>query len=52
MATQTVLFASSRHALPFGLVLAGVILFVVSVGGAGALATTYTSEVAQALIAG
>lgn len=52
MATQTTLFASSRRSMPFGLVLAGAILFVVSVGGSGALASAYTTEVAQALIAG
>ena len=48
MATSSAsLFASSRHSKAFGLVVAGGILFLVGVGGSGALLSAYTGPIAQ-----
>ena len=49
MATQS-LFASSRHSKALGLLVAGGILFVVGLGGAGALLGAYTGVIAQTAV--
>ncbi len=48
--TSTPLFASSRHAKAFGLLVAGGILFVIGLGGAGALVGAYTGTIAQTAV--
>jgi hypothetical protein len=51
MNTSSNLFASSRRGRPLGLLVAGSILFAVTVGGSGALFGAYTGPVAQAAVA-
>jgi hypothetical protein len=46
MATQShSLFASSRRSKAFGLLVAGGILFVIGIGGSGALVSSYTGAI-------
>jgi hypothetical protein len=45
--SSNALFASTRSARSFGLLIAGGILFAVTVGGSSALYGAYTSAIAQ-----
>jgi hypothetical protein len=45
--SSNALFASSRRAPFFGLLVAGSVLFAVTVGGSSALYGAYTSSIAQ-----
>jgi hypothetical protein len=48
MATQShSLFASSRRSKAFGLLVAGGILFVIGIGGSGALVSAYTGAITR-----
>ncbi len=51
MATPpTSLFASSRCSKAFGLLLAGGILFVIGIGGSGALVGAYTGAITRSAV--
>jgi hypothetical protein len=50
MATPNSLFASSRRSKAFGLMVAGGILFVIGIGGSGALVGAYTGAPANARV--
>jgi hypothetical protein len=48
MSTSTnTLFSSSRRAKAFGLLIAGGVLFLIGIGGSGALVVAYTGAVAN-----
>jgi hypothetical protein len=50
MATSSnTLFASSRRSQSLGLLVAGGILFVIGIGGSGALVGAYTGAISQAV---
>jgi hypothetical protein len=51
MATPSnTLFASSRRSTALGLLVAGGILFVIGIGGSGALMGTYTGAISRSAV--